>query len=213
MENNEFNKEDPVSAPDQNSEIQAEKKKKRRRIFIIIFVLLMLLGIGGYQAWKYITVEAPARALQKELEAEIGLMPGMTEDEIRDRLTRHVAEGRFNASMNSNPTFQNGRAKGDVTIENIPGNRYAFTVAVQVADVNTDLYPDAGQYIGETVMTTGLLEPGSYLMEKKLDVNLPKGDYTCIATFTAYQSEKDANGQEPKEIGATALQIILSVKE
>lgn len=209
MEKNDFNNIDYLSA-----QYQEEKpKKKKRWIFIIIFVLLMLITIGGYQAWKYFTFEEPSRALQKELEAEIGLLPGMTVDEIQDRLSRHVAEGRFNASMNSNPVFQNGTAKGDVTIENIPGNRYAFTVTVQVAAVDKERFPDTAKYLGETILTTGLLEPGTYLTDKKLDVNLPKGEYNCVATFTAYQSEKDANGQEPKEVGQTALQIIVSVKE
>ena len=210
MENQDINSVEPESKKDER---KPKESKKRLPIAIVVLTLLMCFLIGGYMIWKYIKVEAPARALQKELEAEIGLMPGMTEDEIIDRLTRHVAEGRFNASMNSNPTFANGRAKGDVTIENIPGNRYAFNVTVKVVGVNTKLYPEAENYLGQTVMTTGLLEPGSYLMEKKLDVDLPKGEYDCIATFTAYQSEKDADGKDPKEVGATALQIILSVKE
>lgn len=208
MEKKEINNVDIVSA-----QSQTEKPKKKRKWIVLILILLLLLGIGGYQAWKYFTVVEPEIRLQKELEAEIGILPGMTADQIQDRIDRHVAEGRFNASMNSNPVFQNGQAKGNVNIENIPGNKYACTVTIQVVDVNSDLYPDTAKYIGETVMTTGLLEPGSYLTDKKLDVALPKGEYSCIATFTAYQSEEAANGQEPKEVGATAMQIVISVKE
>lgn len=209
MGKKEFNNVDLVSA-----QYQAEEPKKKKKWWIVLLLILfMLLVIGGYQAWKYFTAEQKSIALQKELDAAVGILPGMTEEEIQDRLSRYVAEGRFNASMNGEPVFKNGRAKGNVNIENIPGNRYAFTVTIQVAGVNKNEYPDAAKYIGETVMTTGLLEPGSYLTEKKLDVALPKGKYSCIATFTAYQSEKDANGAEPKEIGATAMQLLLTVEE
>ena len=151
--------------------------------------------------------------MQKELDAEIGIMPGMSEDQIQDRLNRYVAEGRFNASMNGNPVFKNGKEKGNVHIENIPGNRYAFTVTIQVVDVDKEKFPDAAPYVGQTVLKTGLLEPGSYVSDKQLDVDLPKGYYDCIATFTAYTSEKDAGDQPQTEVGATAMQIVVTVQE
>lgn len=197
---------------DQKTE-QENKKKKRKRLILLLLILLLLLGFGGCRAWKYFTEEKPFIDMQKELDAEIGLMPGMTEDEIQDRLNRHVAEGRFNASMNGHPIFPDGNSKGNVNIENIPGNRYAFSVSIQVTNVDASLYPDAAAYIGQTVLQTGLLEPNSFLSEKKLSVALPKGEYDCLATFTAYKSEKDANGGPQEEIGATAMQIVISVQK
>lgn len=201
-----------TNGTNQQSE-QERKKKKTKRIILILIILLLLLGFGGCYAWKYFTVEKPLIDMQKELDAEIGLMPGMTEDEIKDRLNRHVAEGRFNASMNGHPTFADGNSKGNVNIENIPGNRYAFSVSIQVTNVDREAFPEAAAYIGQTVLKTGLLEPNSFLSEKKLDVALPKGEYDCLATFTAYKSEKDANGGEQTEVGATAMQIVISVQK
>ena len=192
---------------------EEKKKKKKWLILLLIFLFVIVLGIGGYKAWKYFTVEAPINAMQKELDAEIGIMPGMSEDQIQDRLNRYVEEGRFNASMNGNPVFKNGKEKGNVHIENIPGNRYAFTVTIQVVNVDTEAFPDAAPYIGQTILQTGLLEPGSYVSDKQLDVDLPRGLYDCLATFTAYTSEKDAGDKPQEEVGATAMQIVVTVQE
>lgn len=203
--------ENEIISKDQETDA-LQKKRKKRRLVLLLILLLVLLGFGGCRAWHYFKEEAPLIAAQKELDAELGLMPGMTPEEIQDRINRHVEEGRFNASMNGNPVFENGNSKGNLHIENIPGNRYAFTVSIEVTNVDRSLYPDAAKYIGRKILTTGLLEPGSYLMEKKLDVALPAGEYDCLATFTAYTSEKDADGGPQTEVGATAMQIIVSVK-
>ena len=94
-----------------NEQTEAEKKKKKRRGLLLLLILLLLLSAGGCGAWYYFHREPPVSGLQKELEAELGLLPGMSEDEIRDRLNRQVEEGRVNVSINTMPVFKNGRAK------------------------------------------------------------------------------------------------------
>ena len=187
-------------------------KKKKKWLILLILLLLVLLSFGGYYAWRYFSVQKPLDDIQKELYAEIGLMPGMTDDEIQDRLNRRVQEGYFNASMNGNPKFANGKAKGNVNIENIPGNNYALTVTIIVRDVDAEKYPEAAKYIGETVLKTGLMEPNSYLSDKKLDVDLPQGEYVCMAVFDAYQKEEDTTDSSRKKIGTTNMEILLSVE-
>lgn len=196
----------------ENSGKKPDKKKKRILWILLLLLLLLLLGFGGYRVWKYYTEQKPLEDVQKELYAEIGLMPGMTDDQIKDRLNRRVQEGYFNASMNGNPKFKNGKAKGDVNIENIPGNQYAFTVTIVVRDVDETKYPEAAKYIGQTVLTTGLMEPNSYLMERKLDVDLPQGDYVCMAVFDAYEKESENMSTPRKQIGTTNMEIVLSVE-
>ena len=195
------------------AETENQKKKGKKKWILIILLLLIILGFGGCYAYRYFTVQAPLDAMQKELDAEIGLMPGMTDDEIQDRLNRHVAEGRFNVSMNGTPVFKNGTSKGNVNIENIPGNRYALTVTISVMNVDKDSFPEAAAFVGQEVLKTGLMEPGTYLSDKKLDVDLPAGVYDCVAKFTAYTSEANANGGEQTEVGASQMQIILTVQE
>ena len=198
---------------DKKSEKSEKSKKSKKKWLLLLLLLLIVLGFGGCYAYRYFTMEAPLNAMQKELDAEIGIMPGMTDDEIQDRLNRHVEEGRFNVSMNGTPTFKNGTAKGNVNIENIPGNRYALTVTITVMNVDTVNFPAAAPYVGQDVLKTGLMEPGTYLSDKQLDVDLPAGVYDCIARFTAYTAEKNANGGEQKEVGASQMQIVLTVQE
>lgn len=192
---------------------QEKKKGKKKWLLLLIFLFCIVLGIGGYYAYRYFTVEAPFQAMQKELDADIGIMPGMTDDQIQDRLNRYVEEGRFNVSMNGTPTFKNGKSKGNVNIENIPGNRYAMAVTITVTNVDTERFPGAAPYIGQEVLKTGLMEPGTYLSDKQLDVDLPAGVYDCMARFTAYTSEKNAEGGVQEEQGASQMQIVLTVQE
>ena len=207
--NQKFVMEENKITPDQEKQSQ---KKKRKWIILLILLLLVMLGFGGCYAWKYYTVQKPDEDLRKELYAEVGLMPGMTEDEIQARLNQKVKEGYFNASMNGTPTFANGRAEGNVNIENVPGNRYAFTTTVMVKDVDTEKYPEAAKYIGQTVLTTGLMEPNSFLTKKKLDVALPKGEYLCTVTFTVYDKDAGESDAERKIQGRTDMEIVLSVE-
>lgn len=212
MQDKDRTEETNKEANTENSGKKPDKKKKRIRWILLILILLLLLGFGGCRAWKYYTEEKPEDDLRKELYAEIGLMPGMSEDEIQDRLNRRVQEGYFNASMNGNPKFASGRAEGNVNIENIPGNQYAFTVTVVVTGVDETKYPEAAKYLGQTVLTTGLLEPNSYLSNRKLDVNLPKGEYVCMAIFDAYEREEVAEDRTPENKGQTNMEILLSVE-
>ena len=97
------------------------KSKKRRRI-ILLFALLLLLAAGIILWW---TVFRTPHEIYKDRNAEIGILPGMTEDQIQDRLNATVAEGMMNVSMNPNPVFENDSAQGDLRIENIEKNHYS----------------------------------------------------------------------------------------
>ena len=196
-----------------NQQPEAEQKKKKHRGLLLILILLLLLSAGCCGAWYYFHREPPVSGLQKELEAELGHLPGMSEDEIRDRLNHQVEEGFVNVSINTMPVFKNGRAKGDLNIENIPGHKYAMTVTIKVKSVDSEKYPQAAKYVGQTVLTTGLIEPGNYLANKKLDVVLPRGEYVCTAEFKAYTSEAVADSEDPEPMGEVSVQIVMAVQK
>ena len=126
--------------------------------------------------------------------AELGLLPGMTEEEIRDRLNRKVADSMMNISINPKPVFANGRAAGDLRIENIPGNSCSFTVTIRRSDT------------GQTILQTGVIDPGYYVEQMALDTPLPAGEYPCLALFTAYRTETW------EEIGQAGTTILLTVR-
>ena len=178
-----------------------EKKKKRYIILILLLLFLLILVIGGVGWFLYYNSE-PAR-IQREVDAENGFLPGMSDEEIKDRLNQRLAEGYFNISINATPTYEDGNAAGDIRIENVINNHYSFTVSVDVIDASEN--PGAQEYVGKTILTTGLITPGSYVENKKLDEPIPKGQYLCIATFSAYDSEE-------KYAGAVGTQIVINVE-
>ena len=188
-----------------------EKDKRNKQKLLLLIILLLLLSMGGCFGYRYLHRDDSKSGIQREVEANLGLLPGMSNEEIQQRLNQQLEEGFFNVSMNGQPVFKNGNAKGNVNIENVPGNRYSFTVSVQVTSVDAEKYPEAAKYVGQTILTTGMMDPGSYLTEKKLDVDLPQGEYVCVATFTAYKTQDDEGNDVQEEFGATAVQIVLNV--
>lgn len=192
----------------QKKEEDLKKREKKLRRRVLLLILLLLLLIGGCSA--YMWDRKGNDGIEREIAAEVGIMPGMSPEEIQDRLNRRVAESRLNASINTEPVFENGRAKGDIRIENIPGNNYSFIVTLTVTDANEN--EGAKDHIGEVIMKTGLIDPNTYVYEKALDVNLPRGAYTCTATFTAYKEvEKEDGTKQMEEQGETGIQIIVTV--
>lgn len=61
-----------------------------------------------------------------------------------------VDEGMFNISINTTPTFTNGKAEGPLQIENVPGNQYLMQVQITLDDT------------GELIYQTGLIEPNHH---------------------------------------------------
>lgn len=179
---------------------QAEKKEKDKKkkwmtvllllFFCIIVVLLFFLLKKPKEDPKPKTEEVFA-----DRDAELGILPGMTEAEIQDRLNEVVAEGMMNISINPTPVFKSGSEKGDLRIENIKANHYSYVVTITLDDS------------GEEVYKSGLLSPGYYIDKAKLSKNLPKGKYEATARFKAYKKE---NKKEP--IGAAAAKIQITVE-
>ena len=180
-----------------------EKRLQRKTILLLSLLILLLAGIGACY-YQYSRGE-----LERETEAELGILPGMSEQEMQDRLNRRVAESRLNVSINTEPVFEDGKSPGNIRIENIPGNHYSFTVTLTVTDASEN--EGAKDYIGQTVMSTGLIAPNSYVSEKNLDVNLPRGQYVCTATFKAYKMPEENTKGDITEAGETGIQIILTV--
>ena len=193
---------DVVQEVEAQTEEQQPKEKKKKKKWLLLLLLLLLLGITAGFVYHFATIKHEER-LQKELDAELGFLPGMTEDEIQNRLNQIVAEGRLNVSINPTPTYENGKAKGNIQIENVQGNRYSFTVSIEVIGSSEDA--GAKDYVGKEIMKTGLIDPGCYVQKKQLSKNLPKGEYVCVATFTAYDKEQN-------EVGSVGTQIMITVQ-
>lgn len=178
-------------------EMTEEKKKKKKGLIALIIILIIVVAtLLGYifLVKPQADEQAAQQALIAEKNAEMGIIPGMSEDDIEARLNQKVAEGMLNVACNPNPVFPDGSSEGNLRIENIPGNNYAVTVTV-TRDDN-----------GQTVYTSGLIDPGYFVENVILDVPLKKGEYPALAKFTAYDPETK------KEVGSAGVRVNILVQ-
>ena len=59
-----------------------------------------------------------------------GVIPGYTEEEIKEILQRKADESTFSFEINSRPVFKDGKSEGNLRIANPPYNKYAINVEI-----------------------------------------------------------------------------------
>lgn len=106
-----------------------------------------------------------------------GLMPGYTEDQIKEILQRKADESTFSFEINSRPIFENGEAEGNLRIANPPYNKYSINVQIAL---DSD---------GKTIFDSGEIPTNHYIEKAKLTKKLKMGEYEATATISAYDSE------------------------
>jgi hypothetical protein len=169
-----------------------EEGKKKFSWFRILVILLMLLIIG-LLVYEFFLKKEPDNSLENSVRAKLGQLEGKSEEEIQAELDRVVEEGMFHISINTNPVFQDGTSEGNLEIENVPNNLYSMIVTITLDDT------------GEQVYDSGLIEPNYHIQKDVLAVDLDAGEYPAVATFTAYDTETQA------EVGSTACELTLYV--
>lgn len=95
-----------------------------------------------------------------------------TESVVSD-LNKQVEDGMITMSMNAEPSFENGSAKGNLLIENDKSNKHPQVIQIYRNDTK------------ELIYTSSMLPVGQFINEDTLDVKLSKGDYKCTAYFNA----------------------------
>ena len=68
-----------------------------------------------------------------------GIIPGYTEEEIKEILQRKADESSFSFEINSRPIFKDGKSEGNLRIANPPYNKYAIEVEIKL-DSNDKQY-------------------------------------------------------------------------
>lgn len=117
-----------------------------------------------------------------------------TESKVND-LNKQVEDGMITMSMNSNPAFENGSAKGNLLIENDKSNKHPQVIQIYRDDTK------------ELIYTSSMIPVGKYINEDALDVKLPKGEYKCTAYFNAVDEK---TGEKLGTSGANITIHILS---
>lgn len=146
--------------------------KNKRKIILIISILLFGTSLVMYKlSWR--SEEGLIR------EGEKGELPGMSEDDILKMLNEKVEEGSFQININSELSFEDGTAKGDMRILNSPNNHYLLVVEMYLKEDNKRIYK------------SGAIEPGYYIEQDTLDVKLEKGDYPVNIHFKNYDIKSE----------------------
>ncbi len=180
------------------------KKEKGSSVNKLLIVLICVL-VAAVLALVAIFVVLPA--INKNAEtpaaedgwydpaAEVGNLPGKTQEEIQAELNRVVEEGMFNISIASAIIFEDGTAQGAARIENIQANHYNMGVIITLDDETEPIYESKG------------LAPGQYIENIKLSRDLPAGEYSATALFTAYTKE------DLLKVGQAAAKITIIVEK
>lgn len=148
-----------------------EKKRRNKKIFkIVMIIIIIILLLLGLKSCSRLNIQ------NGSLKGEIsdGLLPGLSEEEIREKLQKEADASLFSFDINSTPTFENGKAEGNLRIANPPYNTYDMNVVISL-DSN-----------GEVIFESGKLKPNQYIEYAKLEKSLQKGQYAATARIIGY---------------------------
>lgn len=176
-------------------EIKHKHKKEKKTgsgTPALILLLILVLAVGGFTAWYFLAYTQQDDRMEPN--AVVGAMPGKSVEQLEAELTQQVSEKEVAFAINSNPVFPTGREAGNILFENPQSNNKLTRVEVTLDDT------------GELIYKSGLLEPGSYVPEAKLLIDLDAGDYTCTATIYAYKLDDESF------IGKVAAGLVITVR-
>jgi len=146
----------------------------------LLAVACLIMGIILLRgSWK----PAESRKITEESGALQGMLPGMSEDEIRTELNRRVSEGELAISINNTLEFETGESEGLLRIENSVKNHYTMVIEMYLNDT------------GERIYQSGGIKPGYFLEKARLDKVLEQGDYPVTVHFKAYDEEDTYIGE------------------
>ena len=163
--------------------------KKYKILIALLFIVIMLLGIiviiNNNNDNK---VNISGGILQESI------IPGYTEEQIKEILQRKADESTFSFEINSRPIFKDGKSEGNLRIANPPYNKYLIKVEIKLDDNN------------KKVFESGEILPNHYIEYAKLTKKLKAGEYNATATINAY----DIESGEYK--GTSAAKLIIKIE-
>ena len=161
---------------------------KRNKILIIILVIITIISAVFLINNNKNKVNVSGGILQE------GIIPGYTEEQIKEILQRKADESSFSFELNSRPIFKDGKSEGNLRIANPPYNKYLITVEIKLDDNN------------KIVFKSGEILPNHYIEYAKLNRKLKAGEHNATATINAYDTESG----EYK--GTSAAKLIIKVE-
>ena len=186
---------------------RAEREKRERRInsqcgknranaVVIVLAAVFCLIVAGGAGYFVHAANSQPQLQFPQLEPEGHVQSGTLSDPAgrQAELDAIVQEGMLTFSINATPAMRDGKGNANLMIENPPGNGNRFTVTIRREDT------------GEEIYKSGYLDPEQYIGDAPLDVELPAGEYPCLAYFDAYRISDNAY------IGRAAAKITVFVQ-
>ena len=161
---------------------------KKYKILILLLILIIPLSIIFITNSKNNKVNISGGILQE------GVIPGYTEEQIKEILQRKADESTFSFEINSRPIFKDGTSEGNLRIANPPYNKHSIEVEIKL-DSN-----------GKSIFKSGKITPNHYIEYAKLTKKLKAGEYDATAIINAYDTESG----EFK--GTSAAKLIIKVE-
>lgn len=161
---------------------------RRNKILIIILVIITIISAVFLINNNKNKVNVSGGILQE------GIIPGYTEEEIKEILQRKADESTFSFEINSRPIFKDGKSEGNLRIANPPYNKYA---------INVEITLDSS---GKSVFKSGNIDPNHYIEYAKLTKKLKAGEYDATAVISAY------NTKTGEYKGTSSAKLIIKVE-
>lgn len=161
---------------------------RRNKILIIILVIITIISVVIFINNNKNKVNVSGGILQD------GIIPGYTEEEIKEILQRKADESTFSFEINSRPIFKDGKSEGNLRIANPPYNKYA---------INVEITLDSS---GKSVFKSGNIDPNHYIEYAKLTKKLKAGEYDATAVISAY------NTKTGEYKGTSSAKLIIKVE-
>ena len=162
--------------------------KKKKILFLCSIIIVFIGTILIVKNYKSNRASVVGGILQE------GIIPGYTEEQIKEILQRKADESTFSFEINSRPIFKDGKSEGNLRIANPPYNKYLIKVEIKLDDNN------------KQVFESGEILPNHYIEYAKLTKKLKAGEYNATATINAY----DIESGEYK--GTSAAKLIIKIE-
>ena len=101
-------------------------KSKKYILLIIVVLLIAVLGCIFIENKRQSKVNINGGILQE------GIIPGYTEEQIKEILQRKADESTFSFEINSRPIFKDGTSEGNLRIANPPYNKHSIEVEIKL---------------------------------------------------------------------------------
>lgn len=175
------------------------RRRKRRPNILAIVMILVFIAVVVTAAVLLIqsvfgnasdrdTSSSNSQSAQEmyDPDAKKGALPG------RDTADDEADPEQFSYVINTQPEFKNGKAAGNILIENPAHNTQLMRVEIEDED-------------GELLYTSGYIRPGWHIETIKLESNLKKGRYFAQAYIHAY----DKTSRELVSTAYQELEIVI----